>query len=352
MNLSFEEKRNIKSILIFTCFTTIGAIINALVEHGFNWYPIINEFFIGLLFGLFTSIFEIYFIDKRLRRVQFSKAIIIRTLFYVGVCAVIIIAVAASRVGHEAEIDYVDAFGHEDLISYISSSEFFEILIYSVVLSFFANFVRQVNRLLGQNVLWNYVRGKYQLPLEEDLIFMFLDLKSSTTIAEKIGLEKNHEFLNDFFHDMTDPILECKGKIYQYVGDEIVITWQLKDGVKDLNCVNCFFNIQNAILKKKEIYLDKYSVYPEFKAGVHFGKVITGEMGDIKKDIVYHGDTVNTSARIQSECNTYGKIFLISKVLLDKLDLKNKYKSESMGNILLRGKEVELELFSIAEINK
>ncbi|MEO8210577.1 MAG: adenylate/guanylate cyclase domain-containing protein [bacterium] len=349
MNLSFEAKRNIKSILIFTAFTTVGAVINGIVEHGLNLYPIVNEFFIGLLFGLFTSMFEIYFIDKRLRRVQFSKAIILRTLFYVSACALIIIAVAASRVGHEAEVNYIDALSHEDLISYISSTEFIEILIYSIVLSFFANFIRQINRLLGQNVLWNYVRGKYQLPLEEELIFMFLDLKSSTTIAERIGLKKNHEFLNDFFHDMTDPILECKGKIYQYVGDEIVITWQLNEGIKNVNCIKCFFLIQKKVLANKNLYIDKYGVYPEFKAGLHFGKVITGEMGEIKKDIVYHGDTVNTSARIQTECNVYGKTLLISKELSDKLNFKNKYKFESIGFIRLRGKEKKLELYSIEE---
>ncbi len=233
---------------------------------------------------------------------------------------------------------------HGSLLGYITSSEFIELLIYSVVLSFFVNFIRQINSLLGQNVLLNYFRGKYQLPLEEELIFMFLDLKSSTTIAEKIGLRKNHEFLNDFFHDMTDPILECKGRIYQYVGDEIVLTWHRKDGTKDNNCLHCFFDIQKDIYDKKDIYLKKYGVYPEFKAGLHFGKVITGEMGEIKKDIVYHGDTVNTSARIQAECNSYNKKLLISQDLLDILELDGKYKSESMGHIKLRGKLTELEL--------
>ncbi len=132
-------------------------------------------------------------------------------------------------------------------------------------------------------------------------------------------------------------------------GDEIVITWHLKDGTKHLNCLKCFFHIRKSIFNNKSAYLEKYGVFPEFKAGLHFGKVITGEMGEIKKDIVYHGDTVNTSARIQAECNAYGKTLLISKDLLDVIDLEDKYKSESMGHIKLRGKLTELELFSIEE---
>jgi adenylate cyclase len=124
----------------------------------------------------------------------------------------------------------------------------------------------------------------------------------------------------------------------------------LKDGTHNLNCINLFFHIQKNIENKKKTYLDKYGVYPEFKAGLHFGKVIAGEMGDIKKDIVYHGDTVNTTARIQAECNKYNKKVLISKELLDNLELNDKYKVESMGFIILRGKEKELELYGIEEV--
>jgi len=176
---------------------------------------------------------------------------------------------------------------------------------------------------------------------------MFLDLKSSTTIAEKIGLIKNHKFLNDFFHDMTDAILECKGRIYQYVGDEVVIVWRVKEGVKDLNCLNLFWKIKDNIESKKNKYLERYGVYPEFKAGIHIGEVIAGEIGDIKKDIVYHGDTVNTTARIQAECNKYSSLMLASKDILSLLDFVPEYEAKSIGSIRLRGKETELELFSV-----
>ena len=347
--MSVQSKRNIKSILIFTAFTSIGAVIYAIIYHGFNLTPILAQFIIGFSFGIITSCTELYIFEDWLKRKHFSVALFIRSMFYIIVSAVIIILVVSSKLGQEARLYEFNPEIHDDILDYITSIDFIELLVFSVILSFFVNFVRQINRMLGQNVLLNYVRGKYQLPLEEDLIFMFLDLKSSTTIAERIGLRKNHEFLNDFFHDMTDPILESKGRIYQYVGDEIVLTWHLKEGIKDLNCINCFFNIQNKIYGLKDIYLQKYGVYPEFKAGLHYGMVITGEMGDIKKDIVYHGDTVNTAARIQAECNKYEKKVLASKDLIDKLDLNGEYKTQSMGWIKLRGKETELELFSVEE---
>ncbi len=345
--MTAQTSRHLKSISLFTALTSAGGVIYAIAYHGISLFPIAGQFVIGFFFGIITSVTEIFVFENRLKRKHFSTALLIRTGYYVLISSSIIIFVVSRQIAH---IYPYDPAKHKDLFSFMRSIDFIELLAFSVLLSFFVNFVRQINRLLGQNVLFNYIRGKYQLPLEEELIFMFLDLKSSTTIAEKLGHIKNHEFLNEFFYDMSDPILECRGRIYQYVGDEIVLTWEIKEGLKDLNCIKCFFDIQNKISGLKDIYNDKYGVYPEFKAGLHVGKVITGEIGDIKKDIVYHGDTVNTAARIQAECNKYNRKVLASKVLVDMLDLKGKYKKESMGNIRLRGKEKELELFSVEEL--
>jgi adenylate cyclase len=351
MVLSYLEKRNLKSVIIFTIFLSIGAILNGIVEHGFKFYPILNEFIMGSIFGLCVSILEIHYFEKKLRRVHFSTTIFIRIIFYIILMIIIVEVVDWLDIGNREGAAYQHTLikSESNLDNYVTSDEFIQFLLCCLILTFIAIFMRQINKLLGQNVLLNYVKGRYHPAFEEQLIFMFLDLKSSTTIAEKIGLEKNHEFLNDFFHDTTDSILECKGIIYQYVGDEIVLTWNLKDGAHNLNCLNLFFHIQKRVENNKQTYLDKYGVYPEFKSGLHFGKVIAGEMGDIKKDIVYHGDTVNTAARIQAECNKYGKKVLISKDLLDNLDLTDKYKAESMGFIKLRGKEKELELYAIEE---
>ncbi|HMQ68591.1 MAG TPA: adenylate/guanylate cyclase domain-containing protein [Ignavibacteria bacterium] len=353
MKLSRQTKRNLNSIKIFTISTSIGAVILALLDHGLKPFAILDDLIIGFLFGLIISTIDIYFFSGNIRRVSFTTSLIIRTLFFTVISAALVILVGILNIGSRFGKQYYDVIRDNggSLMAYIRSEEFSEIIIYLILLSFFINFILQINRLLGQNVLLNYLRGKYQFPLEEELIFMFLDLKSSTTIAEKLGLLKNHEFLNDFFHDMTEPILEYKGRIYQYVGDEIVLTWKPSDGLDYNNCINCFFAIQNKIILKKDYYIKEYGVYPEFKAGLHMGPVITGEMGEIKKDIVYHGDTINTAARIQSECNNFRKRVLISLDLKNELDLEGHFITESMGNIILRGKEKELELFSVDEIH-
>ena len=82
----------------------------------------------------------------------------------------------------------------------------------------------QVSDKFGPGILWKFITGKYYHPRQEERIFMFLDLKSSTTIAEKMNSKKFFELLKEIFSDITEPILNSQGEIYQYVGDEVIIT--------------------------------------------------------------------------------------------------------------------------------
>ena len=195
--------------------------------------------------------------------------------------------------------------------------------------------------------MWSFILGKYHHPKEEVRIFMFADIKSSTTIAEKLGNVRYFQLLNDFFDDITDPIIYTRGEIYQYVGDEVVVSWSMKNGVPNANCLKCFFEMRQALSKKAKTYEEKYGLVPEFKAGLHVGEVTTGEIGAIKKDIVYSGDVLNSAARIQALCNEYHQKLMISEQLWKQLDEPPQYKTTNLGQIELRGKEAKLNLVGI-----
>ena len=79
-------------------------------------------------------------------------------------------------------------------------------------------------------------------------------VQSSTTIAEKLGNEDYHMLLKNFFADITDAIVYNKGQIYQYVGDEVVITWDIKNGLNENHCIQCFFDMREAIQRKADYY--------------------------------------------------------------------------------------------------
>ena len=100
----------------------------------------------------------------------------------------------------------------------------------------------------------------------------------------------------------------------------------------------------------REHYLSEYGAIPEFKAGVHFGKVISAQIGDLKREIVFNGDIVNTTSRIQQLCNDYNNELLISGDLLSCLkDIPEYFIQENLGNIKLKGKEEEINIYSIKQ---
>jgi len=100
--------------------------------------------------------------------------------------------------------------------------------------------------------------------------------------------------------------------------------------------------------KKEAYYLKNYGVVPFFKAGLNIGIVTVTEVGKYKKEIAYHGDTINTAARIQEKCNAYKQELLISENLKNTLNT-NLFSFNKLGSVLLKGKDKEVLIYSIAE---
>jgi len=219
-------------------------------------------------------------------------------------------------------------------------------IVWAIVVSL-TQLLLQVNSKFGQGIFWDIIRGKYNTPKLESRIFMFLDLNSSTSIAETLGDKKYHQLLKDLFTDITNPILDNKGEIYQYVGDEVVIAWRQNDGVANNKCIQCFFDIKEHLHSLQGKYLDKYKLSPSFKAGIHCGEVVAGEVGIIKRDITYSGDVLNTTSRIQGLCKEFQEELIVSNDLLEELKLAKNYRTQLLGSIKLRGKEKEMSLVAV-----
>jgi adenylate cyclase len=210
-------------------------------------------------------------------------------------------------------------------------------------------FYAQISDNIGHKTLMNFVTGKYHSPREEKRIFMFSDMKASTKIAEKLGHIRYFELLKEYYINLSDAIIKYSGEIYQYVGDEIVVSWRLKVGLKNNNCIKCFFAMKDDLKKRSKWYSESFGHIPDFKAGFHFGKVTTGEIGALKKEIIFTGDVLNTTARIQEKCNSYDIDNLISAELIDLLNVKGFYKTKELGEIKLRGREANINLFTIEQ---
>ena len=206
-----------------------------------------------------------------------------------------------------------------------------------------------VNDKYGPGVFVSFLLGKYFHPQREERVFMFLDLRGSTSIAEHLSEDRYFNFLKDAYKDATPAILDSHGEIYQYVGDEIVVSWKREKGAENANALRCYFDILGRIKARATYYQETYSGrVPDFKAGLHFGFVMAGEIGIVKRDIAYSGDVLNTTSRIQSKCNELNVNILLSKYLLEMLgSLPPNFQPKEVGAIALRGKEQSMVLYTV-----
>lgn len=218
------------------------------------------------------------------------------------------------------------------------------------VLASLINAFFQFDRKLGPGVMWNWITGKYYNPREEVLIFMFLDLKNSTSLAEQLGPLKFSALVRDFFRDMTLPVLESKGSVSHYIGDEAVIYWKPKAGLDSARCLRMFFDFQRVLVAREGFYAATYGALPRFKAAAHLGPVVATEVGEIKSEIVFHGDTLNTAARLQGLCNELGESLLISAELQARLEADTDLHMEDVGTHLLKGKAQPMNVFAVRSV--
>jgi len=342
MTLHLLLIRKLKIFGIICIFTTIVGSIFQLVNDGF---VSIAGPMVGLFLGLGFGLLELFFLKRlnhRLKQLPFHHLATIKVLLYTAI--VFFISNLLGLIDGYIKGKTMDEF----YASLFEPTRWTQILVALVMYTIIVLFL-QISKLLGDGVLLRILTGKYSKPVEEERIFMFLDMKSSTTIAERLGHEKFYALLNSFFHEITEPVLMTKAEIYQYVGDEIVFIWKTADGIDSANCLRIFYLIKSNVEKNRSHYLDEYGVIPDFKAGVHFGKVIVGQIGDLKREIVFNGDVLNTTSRIQELCNTYNQELLISRRLLAQLKLPPDYNQEHLANVKLKGKETEIHIYGISQ---
>ncbi len=296
---------------------------------------------LGIMVAIVYTIIEFLF-DKFLSKVlHLGFIMLLKSLIYF-----IFLIFSLTFIAHLAEayikVDFPNESGW-----WIQNKVFWMVTLYFIICSLLFSFIRLANDKFGKGVIFKMIIGRFRNPREVERVLMFIDLKSSTSIAEELGHLNYSRFIQDCFYYLNRIIKKYDAEIYQYVGDEAVLTWSLKKGIRKSNCIDLFFEFENKLNKHASYYIKKYGAVPKFKAGVHAGKIIIAEVGTIKKELAYHGDVINTTSRIQELCNEYKEQLIVSEALLSQLTLKDKYKVIELGNELLEGKTKELKLFAI-----
>jgi adenylate cyclase len=301
----------------------------------------------GIVFGVIFSFINILFDRTKFRKLPLGRIIIFKTLLYVLANALTDVLIFTLNTGARPDIFLLATL--QSTRELLPTSFIIATISYYLLFILLLNFLYQIIKKIGPRILLNSILGKYRKPRNEKLIFMFLDMKNSTRIAEMLEHKKYSLFVKDCFSRLTNPIYNCDADIYQYVGDEAVLIWPLNKGIRNLNCLRLFFEFRKALLAGRDYFLETYGVFPEFKAGVDFGEITVTEVGEIRRDLAYHGDVLNTAARLEKLCKSVGKDLLISEYLNDEIKDLPGFRRELINEFLLEGKNNRIKVYSISQ---
>ena len=155
-----------------------------------------------------------------------------------------------------------------------------------------------------------------------------------------------HALLNEFFRNVSDAALECGAEIYKYVGDEAILTWP-DAAVRSGDCLACPFMARDFIAADGKGYQRRFGVVPEFRAALHCGEIVTGEIGDVRREIAYVGDTLNVTARLLDAAKSLGHAVLVSEDALARATLPAGITAVSLPRLTVRGRAAPLGIAAL-----
>jgi class 3 adenylate cyclase len=112
--------------------------------------------------------------------------------------------------------------------------------------------------------------------------------------------------------------------------------------------VACFFGIERALARAAPEFERQFGAAPRLRAALHGGHVITGEVGGSRRAIVYHGDVMNTTARIEQATRDLERPFLVSRDAMERLADLEGFVFDDLGLQRLRGRAAAMHLYAVS----
>jgi adenylate cyclase len=336
MNARLERKLRLFAIVVAA--SVIGAVVYSLAQ-GFTTATGIA---VGISYGLLISValagISQFVLDGPMRAwlgaLSFMASLIVRSAIY----AAIIVPILYFRVGD------IIAGTPGDL----SHQTFWTDIIYSVVFLILANLVIGITNIIGPRAFLNFISGRYHSPVEENRFVLFVDIAGSTGLAERLGGVGIHRFLDRTFRLLTLSVVDYRGEVLDYVGDEIIVTWRENSGAIDCRPLRCFMAMREALALAASQFEREFGSVPRIRGSLHFGAVIVGEIGDVKRAIVFNGDVMNTAARLEELSRNVDGGFLASRAAMGRFKSAPPFAVCDLGRLPIRGRADGIDVIGIA----
>jgi adenylate cyclase len=344
--LTRERLRRFLHILrIAAVLGAIYGLVFAIVAGPLTLRSFLTSVSIGVIDGTIiasSSAIEIFLLRRGraawLDALPLVAAIVLKTLLYGGTAAL----VAVGQPG-EHLLGAASAFSPLGAATTVA---------FSLVATALLMVVFQAAALVGNGTFVALLLGKYRQPHAERRFFLFVDVVASTAIAERLGPQDAHRFLAAVFRAVAEPIALCRGEIYQYVGDEIVVTWVEAEGVPDRRSLRCFFEMRAALAERSARFREQFGANPELRGALHVGEVIAGEVGEMRRAIVFHGDVMNTAGRLEQATRELGCRFIASAPALSALGPLRGVETHDLGALALRGRLEPIHAFCVELVSE
>lgn len=351
------RRRGALLLRLLAATVAIGAGVGVALGYGFRDAPLLGAL-VGAVNGATTGVLllgtilgaEIFLPPTRvghaLDRAPFLVTLAIKLLIY---AALIVIVVGGRLGGRLAGAVAAVAIG-PDLAGAIYAHLAPSALLIATLVLLIANaiFVLEMISLVGERTLREIVFGRYHRARTEERFFLFLDIAGSTPLAERIGPFAVHRFLGEVFRLASDPIDDHHGEVYQYVGDEVVVTWTVQSGRDRARPIACFFAIERALERAAPAFAREFGAVPRLRAALHAGPIISGEVGGSRRAVVYHGDVMNAASRLEQAARDLDRRFLVSNDALRRLDNLRGFALDDLGLQHLRGRAGPIRVYEVA----
>jgi class 3 adenylate cyclase len=180
--------------------------------------------------------------------------------------------------------------------------------------------------------------------VEKRMTVLFSDIRSFTTLSEKMTPEDNFKFINSFLGEMGPVIRKNNGFIDKYIGDAIMAIFEREEdallaGIEMLTTLTSY-NEKNRNSETR----------PPIKIGIgiHTGDMMFGTVGEHNRmDSTVISDAVNLASRVESSTKDYGISMLITEDLLLSIKSQEKLKIRYIDKINVKGKNIPVKIYEV-----
>ncbi|MCB1142433.1 MAG: adenylate/guanylate cyclase domain-containing protein [Leptospiraceae bacterium] len=183
--------------------------------------------------------------------------------------------------------------------------------------------------------------------IEINMSILFSDIRSFTSISEKLTAEETFQFVNSYLEAMVPQILHNEGFIDKYIGDAIMALFRTPEQAVD-GGIDMLESLYVYNKNRKEQNKDKISI----GIGIHTGKLILGIVGsELRVQGTVISDAVNLASRLEGLTKMYGASLLISEDTLNQIKNKERYKYRIIDTVKVKGKDIAVNVVEILNGN-